>query len=118
MESNGSESDEESTTNEENSTTNEKDSTTLEDDFEKQSPIIERSAKDKFKQPSPVDDEEINIKQSSEVSFPYNVYQPSDNDEVMIILDEEPDDSSSPSDSSNDLNNTASESSNDSQESH
>src|ERR1043165_5789190 len=141
MESNGSESDEESTTNEEDSTTNEEDSTTNEedsttsnensiesstnsintfheDDFEEQSPIIERSAKDKFKQPSPVDDEEINIEQSSEVSSPYNVYQPSDDDEVMMILDEEPDDPSSPSDSLNDSNDTASESSKDSQESH
>ena len=36
----------------------------------------------------------------------------------MIILDEEPDDSPSPSDSSNNSNNTASKSSKDLQESH
>src|ERR1043165_7693097 len=68
IESNRSESEEKSTTNKEDSTTNEEDSTSsnensielstnsintfLEDDFEEQSLIIERSAKDKFKQPS------------------------------------------------------------------
>jgi len=128
MESNGSESEKNSTTNEEDSSSSDENSiasstnsinTFLEDDFEEQSPIIERSAKDKFKQPSPVDnEEEINIEQSLEVSSPYDVYQPSDDDEVMMILDEEPDDSPSPSDSSNNSNDTASESSKNSQESH
>src|SRR6185295_15328210 len=64
MESNELESEENSTTNEEDSSSSDENSiasstnsinTFLENDFEEQSPIIERSVKEKFKQPSPVD---------------------------------------------------------------
>src|SRR5260364_56619 len=96
----------------------------LEDNFDEQLPLSRRTAKKKFKQilSDADDDEEMSIDPSLEGLTPFDVYQPSDDDENMIIEEpeapEEPDDTISPNDSSNNPNDTGSESSTDSQESY
>ena len=105
-------SEEDSTASDEDDNTNsstESISLFLEDDFIEQSPISRKSGKAKFRIPSPIDDEEMNIDEALEESSPFDIYQPSDDDEIMIIQKEEPDDASSSSNSSS--SDSASESS-------
>ena len=105
-------SEEDSTASDEDDNTNsstESISLFLEDDFIEQSPISRKSGKAKFRMPSPIDDEEMNIDEALEESSPFDIYQPSDDDEIMIIQKEEPDDASSSSSSSS--SDSASESS-------
>jgi hypothetical protein len=103
MESNGSER-EDSTTSDEDEEYNTESSTEsinlfLEDDFAKQSPISRRLAKGKFIEPLPADDddndEEMIIDQPLERSSPFDVYQPSDDDKIMVIINKDPDGSPS-----------------------